>query len=130
MSPLEDVPPQGMRDEQATRGTVAGAGLILQCGLEPSFDLSGDCRDEAWGRKDGDCLWRGTFPPRKMSRQGVGLDVAGTSMIGEGEVETGEEERPPALTGVESFGSADVVFVVRPNQEGQLGALEPVPPLL
>ncbi len=63
MGPLEDVPPQGMRHEQAARGTVAGAGLILQRGLDPSLDLPGDCSDEAWGRKDGDCLWRGAFPP-------------------------------------------------------------------
>ncbi len=42
MSPLEDVPCQSLEDKQATRGTGAGAGLVLQGSLYSLLNLPGN----------------------------------------------------------------------------------------
>ena len=65
-------------------------------------------------------------------RQGIGTDVLGTGTEHQGEVKSAEEEGPTRLPGTEPLRVADVdqVLMVRPDEDGMLGPLQPVPPLL
>ena len=64
--------------------------------------------------------------------QGVCPDIFGAGTERQGEVESTEQEGPARLPGTEPLRIADVgeVFVVRPDEDGVLGSLQPVPPLL
>ena len=68
----------------------------------------------------------------KETGQGIGTDVLGAGTERQGEIESAEEEGPARLPGTEPFRVADVgqVLVVRPDEDGMLGPLQPVPPLL
>ena len=66
----------------------------------------------------------------KETGQGVGTDVLGTGPERQGEVKSAEEEGPACLPGTEPLCVADVDLMVRPDEDGMLGPLQPVPPLL
>ena len=66
----------------------------------------------------------------KETEQGISTDVLGAGMEHQGEIELAEEG-PARLPGTEPLRVVDVgqVLVVRPDEDGMLGALQPVPPL-
>ena len=68
----------------------------------------------------------------EMTGQGIGPDIFGTRAERQGEDESAEQEGPARLPGTEPLRIADVseVLVVRPDENGVLGSLQPVPPLL
>ncbi len=59
------------------------------------------------------------------------LHILGAWTVGDGKVESGEEECPSSLMWVKSFGIPQVleIFVVSENDEWVLCTLQPMPPL-
>ena len=55
----------------------------------------------------------------KMNGEGIRFAGPGSGAKGQGEVESGKEERPAGLTGIQTFGSTNVfkVFIISPYQE-------------
>ncbi len=101
-------------------------------GSHPLLVVPGQRGDYTGRSKNGNRAFGKILLLLELLVQGVWLCIAGTRVIGEGEVEPGEEKRPAVLAGVQSFGSAEElkVLVVSPNQKRLLGALQPVLPLL
>ena len=56
---------------------------------------------------------------RKLTREGIRLDIPGAWPVGEREVEPAQEQSPPSLARVESAGSTEVrqVLLVSPNNK-------------
>lgn len=88
MSPLQDLGPEGVWDEQIVRWTL-GRNVEVSVGICYLF-LNGPASSHNAARRD-DCVWRVSVPSlRKLPGQGDSLDV-GSQMTGDGEVELGEE---------------------------------------
>ena len=116
---------------RCTRKESPGTRLTLGGSPHPLLNVPGEDGNDTVRRKDGSRPLSRLFFLLEWPGQSIRLGVAGTQPIGESEVEAGKENRPTGLARVQSLGSADVlkVFVVIPNQEGFLGALQPMLPL-
>ena len=91
VGPLQDVRPQALRNKQAAMGTGTGTWLILQCCLYPLLHLPGESGHQTGSREDGVRIRGGLFSCHELARQGIWFDIAGARLIGEREVEPGEE---------------------------------------
>ena len=104
VGPLQNLGPE-VRWHEQTIGGQAGAGLVLDGGLNSLLHLPGEC-GQTGGWKDG--VRAGRESLQEVPRQSVRLDVAGPRPVREGKVKPGEEEQPASLSRVKTSGRQDI----------------------
>lgn len=109
---MEDPGADTQRDVEVVGGARAG------------LHLPDHRSDETGARQDG---IQGVEPG-----ESIRFGVSGARAVGEGEVESIEEQGTPGLVGVQSFGGLDVrkILMVGQYEEGVFSSLKPVSPLL
>ena len=132
VAPLQNPATDPCRDEQTVPGAPARGGLGALGHPYSRFYSPGEDTHHQSRREDG-------IQSRAVVG-GLGLEDSGESVcphvlgaraVGQGEVEPAEEQGPACLTGTQPLGVPDIgqVLVVRPDNYGLLGPLQPVAPL-
>ena len=132
MAPLQNPATDHCRDKQTVPGAPAQVGLGALGHPYSRFYSPGEDTHHPGRREDGIRSRTVVGGLRlEVSGESVCPHVLGARAVGQGEVEPAEEQGPARLTGSQPLGVPDIgqVLVVRPDNYGLLGPLQPVAPL-